>query len=411
MFDKFYKHSSSKRKEILHEIDRLDYTLDIALEEAVYENMIENSIGTYEIPMGVVPGFFMNGRVYIIPMVTEEPSVIAAQSNAAKIFAKNGGISAHVISRLMRGQIAFPDTGHAQKIIDYVEDNQDQLINYCNEAYPSIVNRGGGVRSITVRYIQSNKFSSFVIVDVLMDTQEAMGANMINTTLEALKSHIENTLGVESIMAILSNLSDECIVEASVTLDVSTLKNSESIAEKMELASDLAHVDIYRATTHNKGIMNGIDALVIATGNDFRAVEAGVHAYASLSGNYQPLTTWKKLNETTLLGTIKLPISIGTVGGTINVHPKAKQAYKILGINDSKTLMQIIAGVGLAQNFAALYALTTDGIQKGHMRMHARTLLMNAGCPSDSIEKALEELIKEKPMNLEKATMIANKYK
>lgn len=411
MFDKFYKHTSSKRKEILHEIDRFDYNLDIPLEDSVYENMIENSIGTYEIPMGVVPGFFMNGKEYIIPMVTEEPSVIAAQSNAAKIFAKNGGISAHVISRLMRGQIAFPDKESAQKIIDYTEDNEELLINLCNEAYPSIVKRGGGVRSITVRYIQSAKFSSFVVVDVLMDTQEAMGANMINTTLEALKSHIEVTLDVESSMAILSNLSDECIVEASVTLDVSTLKNKDSIAEKIELASDFAHVDIYRATTHNKGIMNGVDAVVIATGNDFRAVEAGVHAYASFSGHYQPLTKWKKLNETTLLGTIKLPLSIGTVGGTISVHPKAKQAYNILGISDATTLMQIIAGVGLAQNFAALYALTTDGIQKGHMRMHARTLLMNAGCPSDYIDVALDELLKETPMNLEKATTIANKYK
>lgn len=411
MFEKFYKHSSIKRKEILKDLGLFQDELNAPLDVSIYENMIENSIGVYEIPMGVVPGFYLNGKEYVIPMVTEEPSVIAAQSNAAKIFAKNGGISAHVVSRLMRGQIAFPDTGDAQKIIDFVEDNNDELIEVCNEAYPSIVRRGGGVREISVRYIQSHKYSSFVIVDVLMDTQEAMGANMINTTLESLKNHIELTIGAEPLMAILSNLADQAVVEARVTLDVSTLKNPDVIASKIELASNLAQVDIYRATTHNKGIMNGIDAVVIATGNDFRAVEAGVHAYASLSGEYRPLTTWKKLNNTTLEGTIRIPLAIGTVGGTISVHPKAKQSYNILGINDSRILMQIIAGVGLAQNFAALYALTTVGIQSGHMRMHARTLLINAGCPVEYLDKAVIQLIEESSMNLDTASKIANRYK
>ena len=244
-----------------------------------------------------------------------------------------------------------------------------------------------------------------------MDTQEAMGANMINTVLEALKLHIEETLGVNSLMAILSNLADHCIVEGRIELDVSTLKFPESVGQKMQLASDLAHVDIYRATTHNKGIMNGIDAVVIATGNDFRAVESGAHAYASLDSHYRPLTTWTLENDTTLVGTIKLPLAIGSVGGTISVHPKAKLSYKILGTSDAKTLMEIIASVGLAQNFAALYALTTVGIQKGHMRMHARTLLMNVGCTPELINQAVDLLVKENPMDSHKATIIVESLK
>lgn len=405
MFDKFYKHSPIKRKEILTERGNFDPTLDKYLEMDIYQNMVENSIGTYEIPMGVVPGFKMNGIDYIIPMVTEEPSVIAAQSNAAKIFALNGGVEARVISRLMRGQIAFPDTGEAQSIIDYVENNVQELIHFCNQAYPSIVKRGGGVRKIEVRYIMSSTYTSFVIVDVFMDTQEAMGANMINTVLEALKSHLSDTLNIDPIMAILSNLADHALATATIKLDTKTLKYPETIGLKIQTASDLAHVDIYRATTHNKGIMNGIDALVIATGNDFRAVEAGVHAYASLNGGYTPLTQWH-LEGDILTGTITLPLSIGTVGGTISVNPKAQLSYKILGTQDAKTLMMLMASVGLAQNFAALYALTTVGIQKGHMRMHARTLLLNAGCPSDIIEIALEHLLTRNPMTAKDAEHI-----
>lgn len=411
MFDKFYKHSPQIRRELLESVGRYNATLDQPLSESIYSNMIENSITTYELPFGVVPGFILNQEEFIIPMVTEEPSVIAAQSNAAKIFNQNGGITARVLSRYMRGEIAIPVIDNAFNIMSYVDSHQEALIELANEAYPSIVSRGGGVRNIGYRYIESDQYHSFVIIDVSVDTQEAMGANMINTILEAIKNKVAEELDVDPLMAILSNLADECLVEAKVILDPKTLKNSDVIATKMVLASDLAHVDSYRATTHNKGIMNGIDALVIATGNDFRAVEAGAHAYASRTGKYQSLTRWEINRDGMLVGSIKLPMAIGTVGGTISVHPKAQLAYQILNINDAKTLMQLIAGVGLAQNFAALYALTTDGIQKGHMRMHARSLMLQAGCPEALIEKGVVQLIQTKPMNLAVAKEIVHKLK
>lgn len=405
MFDKFYKHSIDTRKSILSQAGHFDYDHDIPLDSTLIDTMIENAITTYEIPFGVVPDVLINGKKYVIPMVTEEPSVIAAQSNAAKIFRENGGIETNVVSRLMRGEIAFVSS-NITIVKDYLDQNMRSLIDICNKAYPSIVNRGGGVKSISCRLVSELDYTEFVIVDVFVDTQEAMGANMINTILENLKNYLTEALGIEPLMAILSNLADTCLVEAKVTLDPKTLKNSQIIAQKIKLASDFAFLDPYRAATNNKGIMNGIDAVVIATGNDFRAVEAGIHAYASQDGRYRSLSRWDISPEGYLVGTLRLPMAIGTVGGTISIHPKAQLAYKILQTDDSKTLMGIIAGVGLAQNFAALYALTTDGIQKGHMRMHARTLIAQTNCPENLVKEAVNLLIMEKPLNLDKAKNI-----
>ena len=405
MFDKFYKHSARQRREILHENGHYNFDLDVPMQASLYEAMIENSVTTYEIPMGVVANFVLNDTSYIVPMVIEEPSVLAAQNNAAKIFRENGGIKARVIKREMRGEIAFFNPEDSLNLVHYIETHQEVLFDLCAKTYPNIVKRGGGVRAISTRILSDNS-DLFVIVDVVMDTQEAMGANMINTVLEALKIHLEDTLNETALMAILSNYADTCVVEASVSLDVSSLKNSPEIGQRMAQASRLAHVDVYRATTHNKGIMNGIDALIIATGNDFRAIEAGAHAYASRHGSYASLTTWTLENETHLIGRIELPMALGTVGGTISIHPKAKLSYEILGTNDAQTLMQIAAGVGLAQNFSAMYALTSDGIQKGHMRMHARTLLIQAGCPFDLLNEALQIMMHEKPLTLDKATEI-----
>lgn len=405
MFDKFYKHSAQKRREILSELGHYNGDLDIPMGPSLYETMIENSVTTYEIPMGVVPNFVLNDTPYIIPMVIEEPSVLAAQNNAAKIFRENGGIQARVMQREMRGEIAFFNPKNSQALIDYITNHQTLLFEICAKTYPNIVKRGGGVRTITTRILHDQS-DLFVIVDVVMDTQEAMGANMLNTVLESLKNHLETTLDEVALMAILSNYADTCIVEASVRLDLNTLKNPHEVGNRMAQASQLAHVDVYRATTHNKGIMNGIDALVIATGNDFRAIEAGAHAYASRHGSYASLTTWTLEDATHLVGRIELPMALGTVGGTISIHPKAKLAYEILGTRDAQTLMQLAAGVGLAQNFSAMYALVSDGIQKGHMRMHARTLLLQANCPFDRLEDAMTHFTKQGTLSLDKAKEI-----
>lgn len=401
MTKKFYKLSSIERKNVLIHKNRYDETLDLSLPDSVAENMIENYISNYEIPMGVVTGLLINDKEYVVPMVTEEPSVIAAANNAARIISSNGGVTAHVISRVMRGEIAF--TNPASNYGTYIDDHMNDLIELCNQSYPSIVSRGGGVRSISYRYIASQDKPSFFIVDVLIDTQEAMGANMINTILESLQEHLSDVYKHEPLMAILSNLADECLVEALVEINPETLKYPETIATRLEEAYQLASLDPYRAATHNKGIMNGIDAVVIASGNDWRAVEAGAHAYASLSGSYQPLTTWSVSPSGSIIGSIKLPMAIGTVGGTVKLHPKAALSKKIMGYDNAQELMMIIASIGLAQNFAALYALTTDGIQKGHMRMHARSLAMSAGAKDHEIETVVKKLMKDKPMTLQKA--------
>ena len=404
MYKKFYKLSSQERRTILQDNGRYDFDLDVPLPESTSENMIENNITLYELPMGVVTGFLMNDKEYVIPMVTEEPSVIAAANNAARIFASNGGLKAKVISRLMRGEIAFSNPLYDYG--EYIDNHYDELIDLCNRSYPSIVNRGGGVQSIKHRLIYNENKPSFFIVDVTIDTQEAMGANMINTILEALQAYLQEIYNHEPLMAILSNLADECLVEGTIEINPETLRFPESIAQRLEEAYQLASVDPYRAATHNKGIMNGIDAVVIASGNDWRAVEAGAHAYASRSGSYQPLTTWSIADNGNILGSIIIPMAIGTVGGTVKLHPKAALAKKIMDYSDAKELMALIAGIGLAQNFAALYALTTDGIQKGHMRMHARSLAMNAGANENEIQEVVRRLIKDKPMTLQKAESI-----
>lgn len=404
-FKGFYKKTKDERIRILSEDKSYDTSLDRPLTEEIYSNMIENSLTTYELPMGVVPNFVINGENFHIPMVTEEPSVLAAANNAGKIFALNGGIEAHIISRIMRGQIAYHNLTNIECYEKYIIENKDTLINIAHKAYPSIVKRGGGVKDIYYESKNHPNGNNFFIIYLLVDTQEAMGANMMNTMLEALRSHLNEIFNDEAVMAILSNLSTECLVEASCTLRPSTLKNSDEIVDRMVMAGQLAEVDPYRAATHNKGVMNGIDAVVIATGNDWRAIEASVHAYASLSGQYQPVTHWEN-KDGNLVGHIKIPMPIGTVGGSIGIHPKAQLAKSILKYEDAQQLMMIIAGVGLAQNFAALYALTTDGIQKGHMALQAKSLAIQAGAKPNQINEVVSKLLKEKVMNLDSAKRI-----
>ena len=387
-FDKFYKKDIETRQTIIKDTYDVDAYFS-PLKEERYNNMIENAITTFETPMGIAPNFKMNDNIYTIPMVTEEPSVIAAQSNAAKILGEYGGIRAKVESNLMRGQIAFPNPKPEWLI--YLSEHKDELIQLSKKSHPSIIKRGGGVRDLTFEIKEQDGLIPFLIIYAYVDTKEAMGANMINTIMEALKLHLEEKFESKATMAILSNLATESIVEADFKIPCSALKYSNEIGLRFKEANDLAHLDPYRATTHNKGIMNGIDALALATGNDTRAIEAAVHAYASLSGQYQPLSSYR-YEQGYIHGKIQLPLTIGTVGGTLKLNPKAQMAHTILGRPSKVELMMLMASVGLAQNFAAIYALITDGIQKGHMNLHSRALAIQEGTHEDEMYELLKQL-------------------
>lgn len=405
----FYKKSRQERIDILHDIEGLDKAYLEPLQNEIMENMIENAITTFELPMGVAPGFLINNKEINIPMATEESSVIAAASNAAKIIKNNGGFTTKIQTRLMRGEIVFANPKDNENIKSLIMMNKEKLITIANEAHPSIVKRGGGVKTFGIREVKNEK-ASFLILDVFMDTQEAMGANMMNTILEALSHHLETLTHEKTLISILSNLTTECIVEATCSIDPSSLRFELETAQNIELASELAKVDVYRCATHNKGIMNGIDAVVIASGNDSRAVNAGVYTFASLSGGMQPLATWTLINNK-LIGKIILPLAVGSVGGAISIHPKAKLSKSIMKYENVQELMSNIACVGLAQNFAALYALTTEGIQKGHMALHATNIAISAGCPEHLLEEVSEKLRKEALVNIETAKKIIDDLK
>ncbi|MCT1797172.1 hydroxymethylglutaryl-CoA reductase, degradative [Aerococcus viridans] len=401
-FKSYYKKSRQDRIDVL--VDQEQITSDQAeflkdgkgLPTEIADNMIENALSTYGLPYGLALNFLINDQEIQIPMVTEEPSVIAAASNGGKIIQQAGGFKSLVNQRLMSGQIAFTgleDDAQALRFEAYVTEFADDLLAVANAAYPSIVERGGGARSIRSHYYPATASSApFFIVYLTIDTQEAMGANMMNTMLEALKAHILGQVdfiaNLDGLMAILSNYAVEATATATCELPARLLDKGPisgvEVASKIALASQLAQVDVYRATTHNKGIMNGVDAFVLATGNDWRAVEAGVHAYAARDGQYRGLAKWTYDSDREILsGELTLPLALGAVGGSIGIHPTAQVTKSILGQSDAKHLMKIAVSLGLAQNFAAVRALVTEGIQAGHMQLQAKSLAIHAGADGD----------------------------
>ena len=412
-FYKFYQKPLEERKETLLNHPSLSNEAkerlknDLSLPESVAGQMVENQIEIYGLPYGIVPEIIVNGKSYIVPMVTEEPSVIAAASYASKLINLAGGTTTIQEKREMIGEIAIvksPLTLEAVKA--KLEEQKESLFTIANNAHPSIVKRGGGIRDIWVEEKSTDK-ERFYIFYVSVDTKEAMGANMLNTILESLVSPIEATTCGESIMAILSNLATNSVVTAKCVLsprilDTKTTKG-EDVVDRIVLASEFSKADPYRATTHNKGIMNGIDSVVIATGNDWRAIEAGAHAFASLSGKYQPLTNWTKDEAGNMVGTITLPLPVGTVGGSISIHPGAQFAHELLGHPSAVELAGIIASIGLAQNLAAVRALVTDGIQKGHMRLQAKSLGLAVGATQDELPHLMNLLSQAPHLNQETA--------
>ena len=355
-----------------HESDCLENYQSISRE--LTDTFIENAIGTYSIPMGVATNFLINGCQYLIPMVVEETSVLAAASHGAKFVRQGGGFCSQSTEAIMTGQIQLLLTDEQFPFARVLQDNQQQLIDLANRGQERLVQRGGGVCSLDWKFIEQLKA---LIIHVHVDTKEAMGANIVNTICERLASHLLQLLPCRVGLKILTNLNDRRLVRAQCRIPASVFACPEllgdEVVERIVEAYQFADHDPYRATTNNKGIMNGIDPVVIATGNDWRAVEAGAHAYASRSGRYRPLAVWQRDNNY-LCGQLELPLAVGTVGGVTKLHPAAHAALKILGQPSAQQLAEIIACVGLAQNLAALRALSTEGIQRGHMSLHRKNL-------------------------------------
>ena len=399
-FSKYYQKDRQTRLNILVEQQKLssaevEKLAQAELDFELGDTMIENYLTQYQLPEGLALNYVIDGKEYLIPMVTEEPSVIAAASHGAQLVKKSGGFKAQVKERLMIGQIVLEQVSDAPTLAKKIKQQQDKLLTLANEAHPSIVSRGGGARELNVRILAPDMLS----VDLVVDVKEAMGANMLNTMLEACAKYLEEELAVEVLLSILSNYATRCLVKVTCELPVENLTKGEisgaKIAQKIASASRLAQLDPYRATTHNKGIMNGIDAVVIASGNDWRAVEAGVHAYAARDEQYRGLSTWK-LKDGKLCGELELPLPLATVGGSVSIVPLVKINQRLLELEDAKELEKIVAAVGLGQNLAALYALVTDGIQKGHMKLQLKSLAVSIGAKPQEISQVVEKLLAKK---------------
>ena len=411
----FSKKTYPERLKTLRDSELLSHELQENLEKnetlsvAIADQLSENVVGTFSLPFSIVPEVIVNNQAYTVPYVTEEPSVVAAASFACKIINRSGGFSAYVHQRLMIGQVALYQVPDREQACQEILNQKDQLLKIANQAYPSIVKRGGGARELRVEKVSGQ--TDFLVVYLHVDTQEAMGANMLNTMLEALKPHLESLSQGQSLMGILSNYATESLVTSSCRIAFRYLSpnkdEARELADKIVLASHFAQADPYRAATHNKGIFNGIDALLIATGNDWRAIEAGAHAYASRDGLYRGLSLWTLDSEKEeLIGEMTLPMPIATKGGSIGLNPRVVLSHELLGQPSAKDLAQIIVSMGLAQNFAALKALVGTGIQQGHMKLQAKSLALLAGAKEAEVPKLVEGLIAEKTFNLEKAKSI-----
>lgn len=371
------------------------------------DQMVENVIGTYALPMGIATNFLINGRDYLIPMVVEEPSVVAACSFAAKLARAGGGFTCTSDEPIMIGQIQVLDVPDLNRATDAVWAIRDELNTLANDPTSSIVKRGGGARGIELRPFPDTPAGAMLVVHLLFDVRDAMGANAINTACELIAPRIEAITGGRVGLRILSNLSDQRKATAECRIPAGELKTETSegqeVVRAIVEANAFAEIDPYRATTHNKGIMNGMDAVCIATGNDWRALEAGAHAYAARAGQYRSLTQWTQDQNGDLLGRLEVPLAVGTVGGATRVHATAKVAMKILGVGGAQELAEVIAAVGLAQNLSAIRALATEGIQRGHMGLHARQLAIAAGATGDQVTRIVETMIAEGNIRLERA--------
>ena len=370
----------------------------------VADRMIENVIGGITIPMGIAVNYRINGKDYLVPMAIEEPSVLAAASNAAKIARVKGGFSVTNTGPVMIGQIQVVSTEDPNGARMRILERKDEILKKANEQDPMLVSLGGGAKDMNVKVVPSIK-GPMVIAELVVNTGDAMGANAVNTMAEAVAPMVEEAAGGRVFLRIISNLADRRLVRASAVFEKEAVGGEEAV-EGIVYAYAFADADPYRCATHNKGIMNGVVAVAIACGQDIRALEAGAHSYASRSGRYKPLTTWEKNANGDLVGTLEMPMAVGLVGGASKTHPAAKAAIKILGVKTAIELAEIMAAVGLAQNFAALRALATEGIQRGHMKLHSRNVAVSAGATGKYIDLVAQKMVQEKKVRFDRAKEI-----
>ena len=374
------------------------------------DHMVENVIGTFALPLGIGLNFQVNGKDVLVPMAIEEPSVVAGASFMAKLVRAGGGFQATTTAPLMIGQMQVIEVPNLNEARFKLYEHKSELLAEADEIDPVLKKFGGGARDLEVRIIDDSPIGGFLVVHLIYDVRDAMGANAVNTACERLAPHVEAITGGKVHLRILSNLADKRLARARCTVPLNELAfdrfSGEEVRDGIIAAYAFAAADPYRAATHNKGIMNGVDAVVIATGNDWRAIEAGAHAYAARSGKYTSLSTWGKDADGNLVGTLEMPMAVGIIGGATKVHPAAQAAVKLMGVKTASELAEIIVSVGLAQNLAALRALATEGIQRGHMSLHARQVAIAAGATGEQIEKVAAQLVAEKTVRIDRAEEI-----
>ncbi|MFA9402929.1 MAG: hydroxymethylglutaryl-CoA reductase, degradative [Anaerolineales bacterium] len=409
----FYKLTIDERLERAAAVAGLDAKTKAAferlggLEADQADHMAENVIGVFGLPLGVATNFIINDREILVPMAIEEPSVIAGASFMAKLAREGGGFHAETTEPLMIGQIQIMDVPDLEAAKTKILEHRDEILTEADRVDPMILSLGGGARDLEIRILKETPAGPMLIVHLIFDTRDAMGANAINTAAERLSPMLESLSQGRVHLKILSNLADRRLAKVTCTIPAAALAfetfSGPSVRDGIVEAWAFAEADPYRAATHNKGIMNGVDAVVIATGNDWRAVEAGAHAYAARSGRYTSLSKWGADEAGDLEGFLELPLAVGTVGGATRVHPLAKACLALMGVENARELAQVIAAVGLAQNLAALRALASEGIQRGHMSLHARQIAIAAGAEGDQIDRIAAKMIAQGTIHIKHA--------
>ena len=403
----FYKLTMGERRQLLKKVTSLsDDEIKIlantgGLPAETADHMIENVVGGYTYPLGVATNFTINGKDYLVPMALEEPSVVAAASNAAKMARVKGGFKVTNTGPVMIGQIQVVNVPKPEGAKAKLLERKVDLLKKANDQDPMLVSLGGGAKDLNVKVLSSLK-GPMVIAELIVNTGDAMGANAVNTMAEAVAPMVEEITGGRALLRIISNLADRRLVRATAVFDRETIGGGD-VVDGIVYAYAFADADPYRCATHNKGIMNGVVAVGIACGQDIRALEAGAHSYASRNGRYKPLTTWEKNRDGDLVGTLEMPMAVGLVGGAARTHPAARANIRMLGVKTAIELAEVMGAVGLAQNFAALRALASEGIQKGHMKLHAHNVASSAGATGELIDIIAARLIEERKIRFDRA--------
>jgi len=410
----FYKLPIAERVRIVKEFggltdDEARALTGTGVDVSIPDRMVENAVGAFPLPLGIAMNFTINGRDYLVPMAIEEPSVIAAASNAAKMARQKGGFRTSSTDPVMIGQVQVTGLKDPESASRKLLERKADILKLANAQDPMLIKLGGGARDVEVRVINTLGGPN-VIVHILVDVRDAMGANAVNTMAEATAPLIEEISGGRVYLRILSNLAVHRLARAQAIWSKDAIGGPDVVEGVIE-AYLFAEADPFRCATHNKGVMNGIDAVILATGNDTRAIEAGAHSYAARTGAYKPLTRFERTPDGDLVGTIELPMAVGLVGGATKVHPTAKACVKLLGVKTAQELGEIVASVGLAQNFAALRALATVGIQKGHMTLHAKNIVMSVGCPPELVDEVVRTIVEEKKIRMDRAQEVIAELK